>query len=110
MRWYSKHGCMAFACLAGQSKLVAIYVLQAGMLYDTAFFFFFLRKQDLLIFEVLHGMAVIHDAGSSVFKKLISDFNVSLVDVNISGRKETGRGERYRKELFTHAQRIELIL
>lgn len=55
-------------------------------------------------------MAVIHDAGSSVFKKLISDFNVSLVDVNISGRKETGRGERYRKELFTHAQRIELIL
>lgn len=72
--------------------------------------FFFLRKQDLLIFEVLRGMAVIHDAGSSVFKKLISDFNVSLVDVNISGRKETGRGECYRKELFTHTQRIELIL
>lgn len=72
--------------------------------------FFFLRKQDLLIFEVLRGVAVIHDAGCSVFKKLISDFNVSLVDVNISGRKETGRGECYRKELFTHTQRIELIL
>lgn len=100
---------MAFACLAGQSKLLAVYMLQAGMLYDTAFFFF-LRKQDLMIFEVLRGMAVIHDAGSSVFKKLISDFNVSLVDVNVSGRKETGRGECYRKELFTHAQRIELIL
>lgn len=71
---------------------------------------FSLRKRDLMIFEVLYGMAVIHDAGSPVFKKLISGFHISLVDLNICVRKETGRGECCGKELFAHAQRIELIL
>lgn len=36
-----------------------------------------------MIFEVLYGMAVIHDAGFIAFKKLISAFHISLVNLNI---------------------------
>lgn len=63
-----------------------------------------------MIFEVLNGMAVIRDAGCSVFKKLISGFHMSLVDLNNCVRKEMGRGKCCREEVFAHTHRIELIL
>lgn len=101
----SEHGCMAFACLAGQSKLIAVYMLQAVMLYDTALIFFpkKVRLNDFwgVIWNGCHSWCRLPS---------VSGFHISLVDLNICIRKETRRGECCGKELFAHAQRIELIL
>lgn len=90
------------------SLLLSTRYRQACFMIQHSFFFFW--ESRTMIFEVLYGMAVIHDGGFSMFKKLISGFHLSLVDLNICVRKETGRGECCGKELFAHTQRIELIL
>lgn len=78
-------------CLSRRAEQLApVYVLQAGMLYDTALFVF-LRKQDSNFRGVRwNGCHSCH----SVSKKLISGFHICLVDLKNCLKKRKRLWER----------------
>lgn len=80
-------------CLSCRAKqLVPVYMLQAGMLYDTALFFFS-EKAGLSNFRGVtqNGCHSCH----SVCKKWISGFHISWVDLNNCLKKRKMLWERF---------------